>query len=72
MKTSVYTTHSITIDPDGDDDFFVGAKVDRDNEVRLLFDAIFDYEGNKATVWMNRKNLTKVRAVINRALDIIP
>ncbi len=68
MKTDVATYHTIT----SRGNLGVTARVDCDNTVRLLFPQIMDFEGQKSTRWLDRDELLEVRAVINRALDVIP
>lgn len=64
MKILVDTRRTLQLD----DDSGLSASIDCDSTTRIHWGC----ESNQATRWMDRADLLRVRALINRALALLP
>lgn len=75
MKVEVRTTHDLSIVADDLDGAWFQAKVDnQDSVVQLkLPGSVTDEDENRVQIrWVGRDDLLALRALINKALDLLP
>lgn len=72
MKIEMNTTHDLDVYLGSEDEATYVAKIDSDYMVQLFLHGFVESEGKVRTLWMVREDLLALRALITKALSIIP